>query len=166
MCCLRLDAVTHAKYECDSKNPTDTLAWSKILLTEKFTNGALVTPTPGWLFYDTRCCLTPWKTARALFRPRLKEAAMASWYNNTFHITDPFWGKSIDHGWITLTKDWWCRALILSLFLDWTPSDYSVGSACCRSHNCLDITTSWHGNDFYLNGSLCVESIDYLGPFY
>ena len=35
------------KYESDSKNITGTFATSKILLTEKLTNGALVTPTPG-----------------------------------------------------------------------------------------------------------------------
>ena len=37
-------AETPAKYECDSKNLTDTFARSNILLTEKLTNGALVTP--------------------------------------------------------------------------------------------------------------------------
>ena len=40
-------AVTPVKYEWDSKNVTSTFARSKILLTEKLTNGALVTPTPG-----------------------------------------------------------------------------------------------------------------------
>ena len=40
-------AVTPVKYGCDSKNLTCAFARSKILLTEKLTNGALVTPTPG-----------------------------------------------------------------------------------------------------------------------
>ena len=40
-------AVTPVKYECDSGNLTGTFAKSKILLTEKLANGALVTPTPG-----------------------------------------------------------------------------------------------------------------------
>ena len=40
-------AVTPVKYECDSKNLTGTFARSKILLVEKLTNGALVTPTLG-----------------------------------------------------------------------------------------------------------------------
>ena len=39
-------AVTPVKYGCDSKNLTCTFAMSKKLLTEKLTNGALVTPTP------------------------------------------------------------------------------------------------------------------------
>ena len=38
-------AVTPGKYECDSKNLRDTFVRSKILLTEKLTNGALVIPT-------------------------------------------------------------------------------------------------------------------------
>ena len=40
-------AVTPAKYECDTKNLTGSFVRSKILLTEKLTNGALVTSTPG-----------------------------------------------------------------------------------------------------------------------
>ena len=40
-------AVTPVKYKCDLRNLTCTFARSKILLTEKLTNGALVTPTPG-----------------------------------------------------------------------------------------------------------------------
>ena len=39
-------AVTPVKYGCDSKNLTCTFARSKFLLTEKITNGVLVTPTP------------------------------------------------------------------------------------------------------------------------
>ena len=42
-------AVTPVKYECDSRNITDTFARSEISLTEKLTNGALVTPTPDLL---------------------------------------------------------------------------------------------------------------------
>ena len=38
--------MTPVKYECDSRNLTGTFARSKILLTEKLANGALVTPTP------------------------------------------------------------------------------------------------------------------------
>ena len=46
--CHRSSAVvTPAKYGCDQKNLIDTFARSKILLTEKLANGALVTPTPG-----------------------------------------------------------------------------------------------------------------------
>ena len=45
-CCRSSAAVTPVKYECDLKNVTGTYARSKILLTEKLTNGALVTPTP------------------------------------------------------------------------------------------------------------------------
>ena len=40
-------AMTPVKYECDLKNITCTFARLKILLTEKLTKGALVTPTPG-----------------------------------------------------------------------------------------------------------------------
>ena len=39
--------MTPVKYECDTNNLTGTSARSKILLTEKLTNGALVTPTLG-----------------------------------------------------------------------------------------------------------------------
>ena len=39
--------MTPVKYECDANNLTSTLTGSKILLTEKLTNRALVTPTPG-----------------------------------------------------------------------------------------------------------------------
>ena len=42
-------AVTPVKYECDANNLRGTFARSKILLTEKLTNGALVTPTPAHL---------------------------------------------------------------------------------------------------------------------
>ena len=42
-------AVTPVKYECDANNLTGTFERSEILLTEKLTNGALVTPTPGVL---------------------------------------------------------------------------------------------------------------------
>ena len=45
-CCRSSAAVTPVKYECDANNLTGTLTASKILLTEKLTNGALVTPTP------------------------------------------------------------------------------------------------------------------------
>ena len=49
-CCRSSAAVTPVKYEWDVKNVTDTFARSKILLTEKLTNGILVTPTPGlWI---------------------------------------------------------------------------------------------------------------------
>ena len=46
-CCRSSAAVTPVKYECDANNITGTFARSKILLTEKLTNGALVTPIPG-----------------------------------------------------------------------------------------------------------------------
>ena len=46
-CCRSSAAVTPVKYECDTNNLTGTSARSKILLTEKLTNGALVTPTPA-----------------------------------------------------------------------------------------------------------------------
>ena len=40
-------AVASVKYKCDSNNLRGSFGRSKILLTEKLTNGALVTPTPG-----------------------------------------------------------------------------------------------------------------------
>ena len=40
-------AVAPVKYKCDSNNLRSNFARSKILLTEKLTNGGLVTPTPG-----------------------------------------------------------------------------------------------------------------------
>ena len=40
-------AVAPVKYKFDSNNVRGTFARTKILLTEKLTNGALVTPTPG-----------------------------------------------------------------------------------------------------------------------
>ena len=40
-------AVAPVKYKCDSNNLRGTFARTKILLTEKITNGALVTPIPG-----------------------------------------------------------------------------------------------------------------------
>ena len=39
-------AVAPVKYKCDSNNLRGSFARSKILFTEKLTNGALVTPTP------------------------------------------------------------------------------------------------------------------------
>ena len=45
--CCNSAAVTPAKYEYHSRNLTGIFASSKILLTKKLTNGALVTPTPG-----------------------------------------------------------------------------------------------------------------------
>ena len=59
-------AVTPVKYECDSNNLVGTFARSKILLTEKLTNRALATPTPGPLVADpnyicphVKACLCP-----------------------------------------------------------------------------------------------------------
>ena len=49
MCCRSSAAVTPVKFECDANNLTGTFARSIILLTEKLTNGALVTPTPDHL---------------------------------------------------------------------------------------------------------------------
>ena len=43
------DAEVPVKYKCDSNNLRGSIGRSKILLTEKFTNGGLVTPTPGLL---------------------------------------------------------------------------------------------------------------------
>ena len=57
-CCRSSDAVTPVKYKCDSKNLTGTSARLKILLTEKLTNGALVTPTPGAC--DCLCLMQEW----------------------------------------------------------------------------------------------------------
>ena len=45
--------MTPVKYECDTNNLTGTSARSKILLTEKLANGALVTPTPELLPFAT-----------------------------------------------------------------------------------------------------------------
>ena len=44
-------AATPVKYECDANKLTGTLAKSKILLTEKLTNGALVTPIQWHVTY-------------------------------------------------------------------------------------------------------------------
>ena len=41
------DATTPVKYECDSKNMIGTFARSKILFTDKLTNGSLVPPIPA-----------------------------------------------------------------------------------------------------------------------
>ena len=40
-------AVAPVKYECDGNNLPGAFTRPKILLTERLTNGALVTPTPG-----------------------------------------------------------------------------------------------------------------------
>ena len=45
-------AVTPVKYECDSGNLAGTFTRSKISLTEKLANGALVTPTPDLVIID------------------------------------------------------------------------------------------------------------------
>ena len=46
--CRRSSAVVApVNYKCDSNNLRGSFGRSKILLTEKLTNGALVTPTPG-----------------------------------------------------------------------------------------------------------------------
>ena len=57
-CCRSSAAVTPVKYECDANNLTGTFARSKILLTEKLTNGALVTPTPGFVVLKCRLIFT------------------------------------------------------------------------------------------------------------
>ena len=41
--------MTPVKYECDANNLPGTVAGLKILLMEKLMNGALVTPTPGFI---------------------------------------------------------------------------------------------------------------------
>ena len=58
-CCRSSPAVTPVKYECDSENVTGTFAISKLLLTEKLTNGALATPTPDHNYiklFTAYCC--------------------------------------------------------------------------------------------------------------
>ena len=58
--CHRSSAVvTPVKYKCDSDNLRATFARTKILLKEKITNGALVTPTPGVPPMTTK--LTSWR---------------------------------------------------------------------------------------------------------
>ena len=47
--------MTPDKYECDSMNLTCAFAISTILLTEKLTNGDLVTPTPDVKGCGTLC---------------------------------------------------------------------------------------------------------------
>ena len=47
-CHRSCSAVTSAKYKCDWRNLSGTFTRSKFLLTEKLTNGALVTLTPLW----------------------------------------------------------------------------------------------------------------------
>ena len=64
-CCRSSAAVTPVKYECDTNNLTGTFAISKILLTEKFMNGALVTPTP-----DTPGQIPAWQTLISNHLPR------------------------------------------------------------------------------------------------
>ena len=50
MCYCSAASVTPVKYELDSKNVTSTFTRLKVLLMEKLTNGALVTPTPAlWI---------------------------------------------------------------------------------------------------------------------
>ena len=52
-------AVAPVKYKCDSNNLRGTFARTKILLTEKLTNGALVTPIPDpstlFKYYEEQC---------------------------------------------------------------------------------------------------------------
>ena len=50
--------VAPVKCKCDSNNLRDTLTRSKILLTEKLTNGALVTPTSAKLLLTMFSCNT------------------------------------------------------------------------------------------------------------
>ena len=66
-------AVAPVKYECDWDNLTGAFIRSKILLTEKLTNGALVTPAPGLLRHQGGspgptdwygCLASTWKTNR------------------------------------------------------------------------------------------------------
>ena len=63
-------AVTPVKYECGANNLTGTLAWSKIWLTEKLTNGALVTPTPAPQPYSPiSCCVLRHLTSQLFHAP-------------------------------------------------------------------------------------------------
>ena len=47
ICCRSSAAVTPVKDECDQKNQIDTFARFKILLMEKLTKAALITPIPS-----------------------------------------------------------------------------------------------------------------------
>ena len=51
-------AVAPVKYKCDSNNLIGGFGISKILLTEKLTNGALVTPTPVPMVHDIKAHYT------------------------------------------------------------------------------------------------------------
>ena len=55
--CRSSAAVTPVKYERDINNLTGTFARSKILLTGKSTNAALVTPTPGQFNISLQHCI-------------------------------------------------------------------------------------------------------------
>ena len=57
-CCRSSAAVAPAKYKCDTNNLRSTFQRSEILLMEKLTNGALVTPTP-----DQIKPYSPWSVA-------------------------------------------------------------------------------------------------------
>ena len=56
-CHCRLDAVTPVKNQCDLKDLTGNFVASKVHLTKKFMNGALVTPTRGDVDQYLGCCI-------------------------------------------------------------------------------------------------------------
>ena len=86
-CCRISAVVTPVRYECDTNNLACTLTGSKILLTEKLTNGALVTPTPG-----------QWKSC---FRAMVLVVQSYFWCTN---LTALFWIPSKIQGAVSIWK--------------------------------------------------------------
>ena len=59
-----------------------------------------------------------------------------SWHGNAFCITGPLWGESTRDWWIPLSKDQWCRALMIPLMSAWT--NCWINSQGAGELRCLD----------------------------
>ena len=90
-CSRSLAVVTSVKYGCDLKNLTCTFARSKILLTDKLTNGALVTSTP--VLHQVCVLETPKLSHELCYIIRVYDIRcdeMCEWYYIKINISDIF----------------------------------------------------------------------------
>ena len=70
---------------------------------------------------------------------------LMSWHGSTFCIIGPLWGESTDDRWILLTKDQWCRPLMLPFMLAWTRCWTSCRvDGDLRCHDAHVTSLMWH----------------------
>ena len=88
--------VASVKYKCDSNNLRGSFGRSKILLTEKLTNGALVTPTPE--LWCRKCAKWFWNKYVLFFLKQFMTTTRLIWKLRKFAIRGALQTKCVGGG--------------------------------------------------------------------